>query len=296
MLVCYPSFYLYADPSTGFSKLPHHVWTSAKRFTSVPDAHPDVEIRQVWIHGSYMKALNQSVLKEALRIQDTILGEKTGCLLPLSNDTKGKDGGASTLEDLTWAFHSPLLLWNCSYDLIDQDENLVATVNNQSSRKSPFGFTLRPTSVFAMKLFENNKLKAADALVITLFDRVEPSGSQNWNSRFAALAEDAPGRWSIYPPNPRRLHHELYQFQYKPMSLQDDFILFIAYAAMIAYVLVSVRRLRAFKSKFGLVVAVFVQVSMFYILADNLTRRSCLHSVNDTLSSFWKQERVRSIP
>lgn len=275
VVFCYPFFFLYENPTTGFSKLPYHVWTSAKRFVE-KSAQPDVDIRQVWIHGSYMSALNHSVLKEALSIQDTILGEETGCLAPLSTDG-GQDTGMSTLQDLAWAFHSPLLLWNCSYDFIHQDTDLLRTVNNQSSRKSLFGFTLRPTSVFAGKSFEKNKLTAADALVITLFDRVEPNSSRDWNTRFAALTKDVPVRWSVYPEDTLALNSELYQFQFKPMSLQDDLMLFIAYVLMIAYVLVSVRKLRAFKSKFGLVVAVFVEVSVFYILADILCEQFPYH-------------------
>lgn len=290
--LCYPFFFLYENPTTGFSKLPYHVWTSAKRFVD-QSAHPDVNIHQVWIHGSYMDAVNQSVLREALSIQDTILGEKTGCLPSFSTDEE-LDTRTSALQALTWAFHSPLLFWNCSYDLIDQDTDLLRTVNNQSSRKSLYGFTLRPTSVFASKSFEKNKLTAADALVITIFDRVELSSTQDWNSRFAALTQDAPGRWSIYPEDTRALNSDLYQFQFKPMSLQDDLMLFIAYVLMIAYVLVSVRKLRAFKSKFGLVVAVFVEVSMFYILADILCERFpyyrdvLQHILDDVLAELFQ--------
>ena len=104
------------------------------------------------------------------------------------------------------------------------------------------------------------KLTAADALVITLFEGVGPGISRNWNTRFAKLAKDAPNRWSIYPENFQATRSQLYQFQFKPMSVQDDFILFIAYALMVIYVLISLRKLRAFKSKFGLGVTVFTEV------------------------------------
>jgi len=227
---------------------------------------PDVEIHQIWVHGSYMNALNNTVLEEALSIQELILGEKAGCVDV--DDTEQPGGTAPNLQDLSWAFHSPLLFWNCSYNQIELDENLLATVNNQSNRKSRFGFTLRPTSVFAGKLFERNRLTAADALVITIFDRVKPVSPLDWNARFAELVKDAPERWSIYPEDFRSLRSELFQFQFMPVSFQDDFILFVAYALMVAYVLVSVRKLRAFKSKFGLIIALFVEASLHNVCAS----------------------------
>lgn len=269
VLVCYPVFFLYENPTTGFSKLPYHVWTSARRFIDTEDAQPDVEIRQLWVHGSYMKAVDHKVLKEALDIQDSILGDRTACLPPTLNSTRHGDGQnpspPPTIEELTWGFHSPLIFWNCSSDLIESDKDLLDTINKQSTRRSLFNITLRPSSVFAGKSFAKNKLTAADALVITLFDRVGPGVSQDWKTRFAQLADGAPHRWSIYPENSQVTRSRLYQFQFKPMSFQDDCLLFIAYALMLAYVLVSLRKLRAFKSKFGLGLTVFTEVRSLQI-------------------------------
>ena len=211
-----------------------------------------------------MKALDHKVLKETLDIQDRILGERTACWPPTLNFTRFDDGqNPSSLPpvgEFTWGFHSPLIFWNCSCELIRADEDLLNTINKQSTRRSFFNITLRPSSVFAGKSFVKKKLTAADALVITLFDRVGPGISQDWNTRFVQLANDAPNRWSIYPENSQVTRSQLYQFQFKPMSVQDDFILFIAYVLMVAYVLVSLRKLRAVKSKFGLGVTVFTEV------------------------------------
>ena len=265
VLICYPVFFLYENPSTGFSKLPSHIWASARRFVGTIDTQPDVEIRQLWIHGNYMKALDHNVLKEALDIQDSILGERTACLPLTINFTRCEDGQDSsppfTVGNLTWGFHSPLIFWNYSADLIRADKDLLNTINKQSTRRSYFNITLRPSSVFAGKSFVKRKLTAADAIVITLFDRVGPGINQDWNTRFAQLANHAPNRWSIYPENFQVTRSQLYQFQFKPMSVQDDFILFIAYTLMAAYVLASLRKLRAFKSKFGLGVTIFTEVS-----------------------------------
>lgn len=264
VLICYPAFFLYENPTTGFSKLPSHVWASARLFGGTTDTQPDVEIRQLWVHGDYMKALDHNVLKEALDIQDSILGERTAWLPSTLNFTRYEDDQdpcpLCAVRKLTWGFHSPLIFWNCSSDQIRADKDLLNTINKQSTRRSCFNITLRPSSVFAGKSFVKRKLTAADALVITLFDHVGPGISQDWNTRFAQLAKDAPNRWSIYPENFQVTRSQLYQFQFKPMSVQDDFILFIAYTLMAAYVLVSLRKLRAFKSKFGLGVTAFIEV------------------------------------
>ena len=264
VLICYPVFFLYENPTTGFSKLPSHVWASAKRFVGTTDTQPDAEIRQLWIHGNYMKALDHKVLKEALDIQESVLGELTACLPPTLNFTQYEDGQDSnplpTVGKLMWGFHSPLIFWNCSSDSIQADKDLLSTINTRSTCRSFFNITLRPSSVFAGKSFVKRNLTAADALVITLFEGVGPGIRHNWNTRFAKLAKDAPNRWSIYPENFQVTRSQLYQFQFKPMSVQDDFILFIAYALMVIYVLISLRKLRAVKSKFGLGVTVFTEV------------------------------------
>jgi len=211
-----------------------------------------------------MKALDHKVLEEALDIQDSVLGERTTCLPPALNFARCDDGPnlcpLPTVREFSWGFHSPLMFWNCSSDSIRADKDLLHTINKQSTRRSFFNITLRPSSVFAGKSFVKKKLTAADALVITLFDRIGPGIGQDWASRFAQLAKDAPNRWSIYPEISQVTRSQLYQFQFKPMSVQDDFILFIAYALMVVYVLVSLRKLRAFKSKFGLGVTIFTEV------------------------------------
>jgi hypothetical protein len=244
---------------------------------------PDVEIRQVWVHGSYMKALKTDVLRETLSIQDILVNNSPTAdgrmdeSLPANTDGyDGNDACASRLADgIFWGFHSPLMFWNCSASAVATDKDILHTINSQGHRRSYLNLTLRPTSVFAGKSFVNDKVVAADALVVTLFDHPGEISSERWNKHLSVLAKDVPSRWSLYPQDGRHLtQSRLYEFQQKPLSLQDNFFLFISYLFMTAYVLLTLGKLRAVKSKVGLVVTVIFEVRVNQSLATAVSNYS----------------------
>jgi hypothetical protein len=73
--LCVPVPFLYHPASSmNHPKLPDHVWTSAESFANGESLIPDISIKQAWIHGSWMKALEQETLIEAVAIQDILLG------------------------------------------------------------------------------------------------------------------------------------------------------------------------------------------------------------------------------
>jgi hypothetical protein len=270
VLFCYPVFFLYENPTTGFHKLPYHVWTSARLYDGNPNTRPDVEIRQVWVHGSYMKALQTNVLRESLSIQETLMasgsrqqGDRTEQKPVNTGANELSDACASRLaDDVFWGFHSPLMFWNCSSSAVATDTDLLHTINSQGHRRSNLNLTLRPTSVFAGKSFVKDKVVAADALVITLFHHPGEKSNEQWSDHVDELAKDVPSRWSLYPQEGHHLtQSRLYEFQQKPLSLQDNFFLFLSYLLMTVYVLLTLGKLRAVKSKIGLVVTVIFEVS-----------------------------------
>src|SRR5205085_1788224 len=99
----------------------------------------------------------------------------------------------------TWGFHSPLMYWNCSSAAIQSDQDRLSTINSQSTGRSYLNFTLRPLTVFAGKSFVNSNLVAADALVITIFDKSPRSLASPWDRRFRKLAALCSDRWFFYP-------------------------------------------------------------------------------------------------
>jgi len=98
-------------------------------------------------------------------------------------------------------FHSPLLYWNCSETLILSDEDLVDTVNQKTLLHSAANLTVLWGSVFAGKQIVHHRLVAADALVITLFYRIDSDAGDAWDVRASSLVSDKhnPERYDVYP-------------------------------------------------------------------------------------------------
>lgn len=270
VLLCYPVFFLYGNPTTGSSKLPYHVWTSARLYAGPLNTVPDLEVRQIWVHGSYNKAFEKPVLQEALSIQNTLVRDIHG----LEEETASEDGSVTEervnicqgdfATERSLGLHSPLMFWNCSSKTLQSDTDIVETINSQVTRKSYLNLTLRPASVFASKSFAEGRVVGADALVITVFDRVTENTNRQWDDRLGSLARDAPGRWDLYP---RGGHHvaqgQLYEFQQTPLSKNDELALAGSYSSMLGYVVWNLSSLRAVKSWTGLLITLISQASSF---------------------------------
>lgn len=268
-MLCYPVFFLYNNPTTGSSKLPYHVWTSARLYDG-PNTVPDLEVRQIWVHGSYNKAFEKPVLQEALSIQDTLVGESYGLeeKAMSEDDTIPMNHGNLCQGDLatdhrSLGLHSPLMFWNCSSQALQADADIIETINSQVARKSYLNLTLRPASVFASKSFADGKVVGADALVITVFDRVTENTNRQWDNRLGSLARDAPDRWDLYPRGGHVAPGQLYEFQQKPLSTNDELALAGSYSLMLGYVVWTLSGLRAVKSWTGLLITLISQASQF---------------------------------
>ncbi|TLD34750.1 Sterol regulatory element-binding protein cleavage-activating protein [Venturia nashicola] len=266
VVLCYPVFFLYNNPTTGSSKLPYHVWTSARLYDGHPNTVPDLEVRQIWVHGSYNKAFEKPVLQEALSIQDTLVGSTHG----FEEEAASEDGrtrmehGNTCQGDIathhpSLGLHSPLMFWNCSFEALQADTDVVDTINSQVTRKSYLNLTLRPASVFASKSFADGRVIGADALVITVFDRVTETTNRQWDDRLSSLARDAPHRWDLYPRGGHFAQGQLYEFQQKPLSTNDELALLGSYASMLGYVAWNLSGLRAVKSWTGLLITLISQ-------------------------------------
>ncbi|KAK6443357.1 hypothetical protein LTR95_000183 [Oleoguttula sp. CCFEE 5521] len=251
----YPTVFLSENPTAGFTSMPRDVWTTAKPVGVDQGFRADVEMRQVWVHGSYMQALQHDVLKSALVIQQTLIGGET---LPSSQPEPNDEIAHS---ELSWGYHSPLFYWNNSADTIERDPDVVRTVNEQSKTTSSLNVALRPASVLAGKAFHHRKLIAADALVLTLMNKVEDGVGSKWQAKMHNLEYKACENCTLYPPHGEISRSRLYEFSFKPISARENLALAFAYGCMLLYVLLSLRRLRAFHSRFGLVVTAVTQLT-----------------------------------
>lgn len=120
--------------------------------------------------------------------------------------------------------------------------------------------TLRHSIVFSGKRFEDRRLLAADALVITLLHLRDSPVGREWQRRALELPRRVADRWNMYPPDGRVASSQLYEFQFRPISIHDVASLGLAYGLIILYLLMSLSKLRAVKSKFGLIVTIVTQI------------------------------------
>ncbi|CAK7211132.1 hypothetical protein SBRCBS47491_001015 [Sporothrix bragantina] len=266
------------DFASGASGLPHHVWTNAQPIKgAVVTTEPDVFMRSIWVHGSYMRALERDVLLGALELQDDILGStkdfnprcpsnKVALVDPLTDLTELERNAFHVVNGLTnqsWFFHSPLLYWSGDREMIQADPDIVTTVNEHKNQHTSVNVTLRHSVVFSGKRFEDRALVAADALVITLIHlRDSPVGRQ-WERKEAELrAHLNPkwDKWDVYPKDAHNLSSQLYEFQFLPISIQDSVMLALAYSVTFVYLIQNLSKLPAIKSRPGLIVTVIAQI------------------------------------
>ncbi|CAM1508510.1 Fc.00g053580.m01.CDS01 [Cosmosporella sp. VM-42] len=281
-ILIYPIPFLFTtDFINGASNLPNHAWTVAQPLPYGATVESDVIMRSIWVHSGYMQALNKDLLTSALELQDHLLGNTQAFrphrpeeaaaqvtahqhsdhsvdLSPTERDALHVVNG---LTSQSWFFHSPLQYWGCSRDKILADSDILSTVNDGKNQSTPANVTLRHSIVFSGKRFEERRLVAADALVITLvYVRGSPVGQQ-WERKAARLPERFGDKWDIYPPNARVSASQLYEFQFRPISRQDSVVLALAYGLTSLYFLISLSKLRAVKSKFGLIITIMTQIA-----------------------------------
>ncbi|RYP77140.1 hypothetical protein DL771_001430 [Monosporascus sp. 5C6A] len=278
-ILAYPFPFLYStDYSNGASNLPHHVWTDAQPLEDKNGIEADVLMRSIWVHGSYMQALEKDVLLGALELQDQLLGptahfnprQPPGTVEvpdPMPPDLAPKQRDAfhviNGLTNQSWFFHSPLQYWSCSADVIARDNDIVGTVNARKTQPTSVNVTLRHSIVFSGKRFEDRRLVAADALVVTLIHLRDSPIGRLWEQRAKGLAEKMADKWQVYiADEPSSRDGQLYEFQFRPMSIPDGLGLGIAYLLTLMYCLISLSKLRAVRSKVGLMVTVVVQICL----------------------------------
>lgn len=223
-----------------------------------------------------MKALLPEVLQSALEIQDELLGPTqyfdprrpaNGIQLDdpyaeLTPDMRDHLHAVNGLTNSSWFFHSPLLYWSCSSQNIADDQDIITTVNEASRLATSVNVTLRHSIVFSGKRFEDHRLVAADALVVTLIHMLDSPVGRHWERKAEEIARRKSPKWCLYPRDGPTLGSTLYEFRFQPLSLHDDLFLGVAYSLTALYFAFSLSRLRALKSRLGLIMAVMSQIGV----------------------------------
>ena len=223
-----------------------------------------------------MKALLPDVLQIALEIQDELLGptqyfdpRRPPGETPLDDpsadltpDVRDQFHAVNGLSNSSWFFHSPLQYWSCSSQNIAHDKDIITTVNEGSRLATSVNVTLRHSIVFSGKRFEDHRLVAADALVVTLVHMLDSPVGRQWERKAEEIAQRGSPEWRLIPPDGCQIGSTLYEFRFQPLSLQDDIFLGIAYSLTTLYFIFSLSGLRALKSRLGLIMAVITQIAV----------------------------------
>ncbi len=223
-----------------------------------------------------MKALEPGVLQMALELQDELLGPTTNFNprrgpsqaqldnypATLTPDIRDAFHAINGVNNSSWFFHSPLLYWGCSSKAIDEDQDIMTTVNRGSQQATSLNITLRHSIVFSGKRFEDHRLVAADALVITLIHMLDSPVGRQWEKKVSEIAARDSKKWHLYSTDGRSLSSTLYEFRFQPLSFQDDLWLAVVYSATTLYFLYALTKLRALKSRTGLILAVTTQIAV----------------------------------
>jgi hypothetical protein len=272
VLLCYQAVFQTDSPAAAsLRNLPKHAWTST---TEIEGERPaDVVVRQVWVHGDYMKAIELPVLREAMHVQDALIGsgfaeEEDGALAAQPVVARDSPGCLAAAAGENWGYHSPLMYWDCSLEALENDQDLLTTINSRATAQSALNLTLRPSSLFAGKTFSNTKLRAADALVFTVFDQTDSGLGHVWDARSRLLAERTSPNWTVFPKSGQVTSSRLYEFHFKPMTLIDDLILAASYIVTAVYVISRMMQLRAVKSWFGLLVTICAKVRYIFVQTE----------------------------
>lgn len=237
-------------------RLPGRVWTSLHSLSSNSGWIPDISVKQAWIYGSWMKALERETLLEAANIHDVLLG-------PLSSYNTVHVETSASGSELAISFpHSPFLYWNSCVTAIKSDNSLLKTINSLSHQVSPANLTLRPSSVLGGIRLSYDRIIAADALIVSLFYKTGSSAGDLWDEGAEALARCDERKQNIYLASSGGTGSRLFKFQYRPISIQDKAIFFAAYSLIALYIIFSLRNLRMIKSRFNLFVTIALQVSI----------------------------------
>jgi hypothetical protein len=275
LITCFLSFLNHASGSvSGALALPGHMWTSTRVLDHELPSPPDFIVRQAWVHGRPMSALDPDVLKEALLIQQHLLGID-GQAAP----TLTWNGSTSTMEPMldhpldphimtsrvsspsaTPVFHSPLQYWHNSASELETDSDIRGTINRMSTERSPFNIILRQPSLFAGKQFtKDGELVAADAAIISFFLPFASSDSDKWAQRAESLAKST--RWDVFLPHDGQ-SIRAYEFKLSTVSRKDDIFLVIAYFVMLGRIVLSLRKVQAIRSRYVLLPGIVTQVSI----------------------------------
>lgn len=239
------------DRLTGAS----HAWTTLQLLASSDSSVPDISIKQVWVYGGGIEsgALEQETVREAMRIQETLLGSESGDAIV----TRRMDTGRWTSAN---AFVHSLLPDSNRLSALGSSESIVEVIRDRIGKISSANITLDPASVLMGSVWSDGRLGSADALIISLFYMNNSGAGTVWDEHAEVLAHAADDHWMIFFHNDTTPPSILYRFVSRPLSTGDEVTFFAAYSLVAVLVTREMKNLKPVRTKGGLLVAMILQV------------------------------------
>lgn len=205
----------------------------------------DVAIRQAWVRGPWMRALERQTLATAAAVEDR--------LAPYGS-------GAATAVGRGAAIHSLLDHWDHSAEQMASDDDVVGTVVGPSSRRlSRAGVSLRPESTLAGFARASS---SADAVVTTMLCDDGSDAARFWDRSVAALLRD-PAKW--HASLDETLDGILARIQHLPAGTSDNVAFFTLYSAAAIYGWVGLSEHGMLKSRLWLLMYIFAEVGHLWL-------------------------------
>lgn len=235
-------------------------WVSIDPFDNSALQSPDVEIRQAWVHGSWMRALEEDILHGAQAIQDCLVAGSSPCQ-DATSDTAVDPGAISDLSATGIGIvHSLFQLWNWT-TWADPTRDSFGALRSRAMLESTANITLRPASVLSGFTISSDRTAAADAIGITLICGPSSPAGRLWDKRAATLAGLSQSQWRISQEPQTIVGDVLVRVQYRAAGTWDNLVFVALYGASILYAVLGLAKWTVLRSRFGLLAAMVAEVT-----------------------------------
>ncbi|KAK9329860.1 sterol-sensing domain of SREBP cleavage-activation-domain-containing protein [Lipomyces starkeyi] len=218
----------------------------------------DIAVKQAWIRGSKDAALQRAVFDLAWEVQERL--------------TDGIPMNESVLV-------SPTVYWDNAIEKFKLDEDPLSTINLHAVLygDNQIGDDyIPPQSVLAGLHFDDGRLVSCDALVISLFYRPVSSNfsaSEIWDRNVKDLRVANPTstilEYDVESSNSHKSQLE-YLHRLSPLSHRGNTILLVSYFLTVFYIVSSLQRMHAIRSRVGLFIAFSVEMALSMIGASTI--------------------------
>ena len=295
------SVYYYATSTVPPPTRPAHAWISVDTIDSLPSLQPDVEVKQVWVRGAWMRVLEKDTLLNAAAVQDLLFPGYPSCQAPPPTGSESIApvlGIAGPNPPAVAIIHSVLQNWNCSASALSSDVDIPGTLHRGWHYKSPANITLRPASTLSRFTALSGRIVAADAIVTTLIYDPPSEAGYLWDKRADALIHNQ-SEWYAVQETQSSPGSALARVQYRPASAVDNIVFLVLYGAAALYTRVSLAGCTVLRSRLWLLISMFTEVPLPSGLSIPqliiLSRTFLTFSIQVFLATFLAREISSSI-